>query len=31
VYGGVGIERQARRARDAHIEVATPGRHEDQI
>ena len=31
VYGGVGIERQARRARDAHIVVATPGRLEDLI
>jgi ATP-dependent RNA helicase RhlE len=31
VYGGVGIERQARRARDAHIIVATPGRLEDLI
>jgi ATP-dependent RNA helicase RhlE len=31
VYGGVGIERQARRAKDAHIVVATPGRLEDLI
>ena len=31
VYGGVGIERQARRAKDAHIIVATPGRLEDLI
>jgi superfamily II DNA/RNA helicase len=31
VYGGVGIERQARRARDAHILVATPGRLEDLV
>jgi ATP-dependent RNA helicase RhlE len=31
VYGGVGIERQARRARDAHILVATPGRLEDLL
>jgi ATP-dependent RNA helicase RhlE len=31
VYGGVGIERQAKRARDAHILVATPGRLEDLI
>jgi superfamily II DNA/RNA helicase len=31
VYGGVGIERQARRAHDAHILVATPGRLEDLI
>jgi len=29
VYGGVGIERQARAARKAHILVATPGRLED--
>jgi superfamily II DNA/RNA helicase len=31
VYGGVGIERQAKRARDAHIIVATPGRLEDLL
>jgi ATP-dependent RNA helicase RhlE len=31
VYGGVGIERQAKRARDAHILVATPGRLEDLL
>jgi superfamily II DNA/RNA helicase len=31
VYGGVGIERQARRAGSAHILVATPGRLEDLI
>ncbi|HEX6458005.1 MAG TPA: DEAD/DEAH box helicase [Thermoleophilaceae bacterium] len=31
VYGGVGIERQARRAKDAHIIVATPGRLEDLL
>src|SRR5262249_61469315 len=31
VYGGVGLERQARRAQDAHIIVATPGRLEDLI
>jgi superfamily II DNA/RNA helicase len=31
VYGGVGLERQARRAKDAHIVVATPGRLEDLI
>jgi ATP-dependent RNA helicase RhlE len=29
VYGGVGIERQAKLARRAHIVVATPGRLED--
>jgi ATP-dependent RNA helicase RhlE len=29
VYGGVGIERQARAARRSHILVATPGRLED--
>ena len=31
VYGGVGIEAQAKRARGAHIVVATPGRLEDLI
>jgi ATP-dependent RNA helicase RhlE len=31
VYGGVGIEKQAKRARRAHILVATPGRLEDLI
>jgi ATP-dependent RNA helicase RhlE len=31
VYGGVGIERQAKLARRAHILVATPGRLEDLI
>ena len=31
VYGGVGIERQAKLARKAHIVVATPGRLEDLI
>ena len=31
VYGGVGIERQARRASRSHIVVATPGRLEDLI
>ncbi len=31
VYGGAGIERQARAARKAHILVATPGRLEDLI
>jgi superfamily II DNA/RNA helicase len=31
VYGGVGIERQARQAAKAHILVATPGRLEDLI
>ena len=31
VYGGVGIERQAKAARKAHILVATPGRLEDLI
>jgi superfamily II DNA/RNA helicase len=31
VHGGVGIERQARRAADAHIVVATPGRLEDLL
>src|SRR3954447_7881443 len=31
VYGGAGIERQARNARKAHIIVATPGRLEDLI
>ncbi|HEY7633280.1 MAG TPA: DEAD/DEAH box helicase [Thermoleophilaceae bacterium] len=31
VYGGVGLERQARRAGNAHIIVATPGRLEDLI
>jgi superfamily II DNA/RNA helicase len=31
VYGGVGIEKQAREARTAHIVVATPGRLEDLI
>jgi len=31
VYGGVGIEAQAKRARAAHIVVATPGRLEDLI
>jgi ATP-dependent RNA helicase RhlE len=31
VYGGVGIERQAKLARRAHIVVATPGRLEDLI
>jgi superfamily II DNA/RNA helicase len=31
VHGGVGIERQARRAATAHIVVATPGRLEDLL
>src|SRR5213078_1891561 len=31
VYGGAGIERQARLARKAHIIVATPGRLEDLV
>src|SRR3954452_5639296 len=31
VYGGAGIERQAKQARRAHILVATPGRLEDLI
>jgi len=31
VYGGVGIEKQARDARKAHILVATPGRLEDLL
>jgi superfamily II DNA/RNA helicase len=31
VYGGVGITEQARRAADAHILVATPGRLEDLL
>jgi superfamily II DNA/RNA helicase len=31
VYGGVGIEKQAREARKAHVIVATPGRLEDLI
>jgi ATP-dependent RNA helicase RhlE len=31
VYGGAGIERQSKRARRAHILVATPGRLEDLI
>jgi ATP-dependent RNA helicase RhlE len=31
VHGGVGLERQARRAADAHIVVATPGRLEDLL
>jgi ATP-dependent RNA helicase RhlE len=31
VYGGVGIERQAKRAARAHILVATPGRLEDLL
>ena len=31
VYGGVGIEKQAKLARRAHIVVATPGRLEDLI
>jgi superfamily II DNA/RNA helicase len=31
VYGGVGIERQSKRARRAHVLVATPGRLEDLI
>ena len=31
VYGGVGIERQAKRAARAHIVVATPGRLEDLL
>ncbi|HEY1360583.1 MAG TPA: DEAD/DEAH box helicase [Thermoleophilaceae bacterium] len=31
VYGGAGIERQAKQARRAHIIVATPGRLEDLI
>ena|SRR5688572_24916837 len=31
VYGGVGIEKQAKLARKAHIIVATPGRLEDLI
>ena len=31
VYGGVGIAAQARRAADAHVVVATPGRLEDLL
>jgi superfamily II DNA/RNA helicase len=31
VYGGVGLERQARNAAQAHIVVATPGRLEDLL
>jgi superfamily II DNA/RNA helicase len=31
VYGGVGLEKQAREAKKAHILVATPGRLEDLI
>jgi superfamily II DNA/RNA helicase len=31
VYGGVGLERQARKAAAAHIVVATPGRLEDLL
>jgi ATP-dependent RNA helicase RhlE len=31
VYGGVGIEKQAREAKRAHVVVATPGRLEDLI
>jgi superfamily II DNA/RNA helicase len=31
VYGGVGVDLQARRARGAHIVVATPGRLEDLL
>jgi superfamily II DNA/RNA helicase len=31
VYGGAGIEKQAREARKAHVLVATPGRLEDLI
>jgi ATP-dependent RNA helicase RhlE len=31
VHGGVGLEKQARRAADAHIVVATPGRLEDLL
>jgi ATP-dependent RNA helicase RhlE len=31
VYGGVGINGQAKRAANAHIVVATPGRLEDQL
>lgn len=31
VYGGVGIEKQAKRAAGAHIVVATPGRLEDLL
>ena len=31
VYGGVGIERQAKRAARAHVIVATPGRLEDLL
>jgi superfamily II DNA/RNA helicase len=31
VYGGVGIERQSKLARKAHIVVATPGRLEDLV
>jgi superfamily II DNA/RNA helicase len=31
VYGGVGIERQAKRAARAHVVVATPGRLEDLL
>jgi ATP-dependent RNA helicase RhlE len=31
VYGGVGLERQAKRAAKAHIVVATPGRLEDLL
>ena len=31
VYGGVGIDKQARIARDAHVVVATPGRLEDLL
>jgi superfamily II DNA/RNA helicase len=31
VYGGAGVEKQAKRARHAHVLVATPGRLEDLI
>src|SRR4051812_6529020 len=31
VYGGVGLERQAKRAARAHVVVATPGRLEDLL
>jgi ATP-dependent RNA helicase RhlE len=31
VYGGVGLQAQARQAANAHIVVATPGRLEDQL
>ncbi len=31
VYGGVGLDQQAKRAAKAHIVVATPGRLEDQL